>query len=153
MFSKLIGKTITEIEKVLEGDDIAELIIKCADGSHFRLHHEQDCCESVYVEDITGDLEDLIGRRVLDAHETSNHEEGVREARGYLSETWTFYHITSLVGSVCIRWLGESNGYYSERVSVNYTEGEGPTTDKDLGAERAAWKHLLSWTRNTTKKS
>lgn len=150
MFSKLIGKTITEIEKVLEGDDITELIIKCADGSHFRLHHEQDCCEYVYVEDITGDLEDLIGRRVLDAHETSNHE-GVREGRSYLSETWTFYHITSLVGSVCVRWCGSSNGYYSEEVNVTYTEGEDLAANKNFDAKRAAWENVLSWSRKNSK--
>ena len=77
--------------------------------------HIQDCCESVYIEDINGDLQSLVGSPILVAEERASPE------RGQLNEydddfEWTFYTIATVNGHVDIRWYGSSNGYYSTAV-------------------------------------
>lgn len=62
--SDFIGKTFTAIKGKV-GD--RELIFVCPEGV-FKMQHYQDCCENVYLEDITGDLNDLIGSQIGRAH-------------------------------------------------------------------------------------
>ena len=110
--SELIGLTLTKIEK-----DLDEILFHVDNGKTFKLYHSQDCCESVTVDDIAGDLDDLIGSPILRAEERTSDEnpEGVEpEYQG--SFTWTFYELATNKGSVTIRWYGESNGLYSESV-------------------------------------
>jgi len=105
-FKELLGKTLIHVEQLED-----EMIFDCSDATKYRMYHEQDCCEDVTIEDITGDLQDLLGHPILLA------EEVVEEAdTEYGSETWTFYKLSTVKGSVTIRWYGESNGYYSESV-------------------------------------
>lgn len=117
--SVLIGKTLSRAEKV--GND--EIQFDTTDGKSYRMYHDQSCCESVAVEDITGDLDFLVGSPILMADESSNSEwpESVPQQE-YPPEsfTWTFYKFGTMKGYVDIRWLGESNGYYSE--SVDFVE-------------------------------
>lgn len=106
----LLGKTVISIE----GDDDV-LDFYTSDNKHYRMFHNQDCCESVYIDDICGNLTDLIGSPIIMAEEESNSEDdpGDRYADSY---TWTFYKLATINGTVTIRWYGSSNGYYSERV-------------------------------------
>ena len=119
-FSEIVGKTFTKIEKVMAGSYIEELLFSTVE-EQFKMYHNQDCCESVYLEDVVGDLNDLIGKPILMAYEASNHDEVTnnRQAEdGYVdSETWTFYHLATIKGYVTLRWVGSSNGYYSESVT------------------------------------
>lgn len=93
-----------------------EILFTLACSTRCKLYHQQDCCESVRIEDLCGDLQDLAGAILLQAEESSNEES---EPEYVNSRTWTFYRLASARGSVTIRWLGESNGYYSE--SVDFT--------------------------------
>ena len=106
--SDLMGKTLTRIVK---NDDV-EIKFFTTNGDVYVMYHEQDCCESVRIEEIIGDLNNLIGSPIVMAEETSNQD----TPRDGDSETWTFYKIATLKGYVTIRWYGESNGYYSESV-------------------------------------
>lgn len=110
----LIGKTITEIIGCEVGSD--EVLLKCASGENFKMWHDQDCCESVVIEDICGDINHLIGMPILEAEELSNAKEPTEYEYNDDSHTWTFYRIATNRGVVVIRWLGESNGWYSESV-------------------------------------
>jgi hypothetical protein len=76
------------------------------------MYHQQDCCESVYIESIEGELPHLINAAIVMAEEViDGGDEG---------ETWTFYKFGTIKGYVTIRWVGSSNGYYSE--SVDWSE-------------------------------
>lgn len=110
---ELVGQTLS---RVANNDD--EIVFESVEGKMWRLYHSQDCCEQVYVEDVAGDLEDLVGSEIIFAEEVGNEPEPV-VTRDYQpeSETWTFYKLGTIKGSVTIRWYGSSNGYYSERVS------------------------------------
>lgn len=113
----LVGKTIIKT-KGLKNDD--DFVIETECGLVFTFYHEQDCCESVYIEEIIGDLDDLIGIPVVMAEEVYNAETpDDTEKETYDSYTWTFYRIATQKGLVVLRFLGESNGYYSESVTVS----------------------------------
>lgn len=111
-FSELVGKTIKSIDGGLNSD---ELVFR-TDTQTFVMCHDQDCCESVDLNDIVGDLQDLIGTPVVDAYEES--EGG--ETDDSDSFTWTFYRISTIKGTVVLKWYGTSNGCYSE--SVDFAE-------------------------------
>ena len=115
--SKLIGKTITKIDGLSEGSE--DVTFHTAEGT-LTLYHNQDCCESVSVEEYHGDPGWLIGSPVLTAEERVSDNE--HSTKAYDSATWTFYELATNKGSVTIRWLGTSNGYYSECVDVEWKE-------------------------------
>ena len=106
----LKGKTMSSVAN--NGDE--ELVFTTTGGETWKLYHEQDCCESVSIEDITGELSDLVGAPFLMAEEISQENEEVRQE----SFTWTFYKFATIKGYVTVRWYGSSSGYYSE--SVNF---------------------------------
>jgi len=113
--NEMYGQTIN---KIIGGVGSEELYF-INDKNSFCFYHSQDCCESVSINDIIGDLDDLIGSPIVLAEEVSNEEllKEVEDDCNYESYTWTFYRFGTVKGTVTVRWLGVSNGYYSEGVS------------------------------------
>lgn len=116
ILTELMGKTLVEAK-----DDGEAILFKDTEGNRYSLHHDQNCCESVYVEDVVGNLEDLVGSPILMAEEEYNSDEPKKGDYVPESFTWTFYKFATIKGYVTIRFYGTSNGYYGEsaRLHVN----------------------------------
>lgn len=116
--SALIGKTFREV--IRDGDVSLRFVVD--DDEAYVMFHQEDCCESVTIDDICGDLQDLVGRPITVAREDTNSDSPRVDPQypDYLDEsfTWTFYNLATTKGVVTIRWYGTSNGYYSESVDI-----------------------------------
>lgn len=115
--SSLIGKTFLSVENI----NNEEIIFKQDNGDIYKFFHEQVCCEHVYVEDICGDLNDLVGVPLIESEEITNNLLNIEDLKpppNSESYSWTFYKFRTTKGSVVIRWLGQSNGCYSEGVNL-----------------------------------
>ena len=112
-FEILKGKILTNIEINEEEDEIT---FTDSEGVKYLMYHEQDCCEDVNIEDICGDINNLLNTPIVLAEEVTNTGE-VEDNSDY-SYTWTFYKLATVKGYVTIRWYGVSNGYYSEEVDL-----------------------------------
>jgi hypothetical protein len=109
----MVGKTFT---RVYGGVGDGEMVFE-NDTERYVFTHDQDCCESVDINDVVGDLQDLVGEPLLMAEEVSGATEpDVEHSESY---TYTFYKFATRRGYVDVRWLGESNGYYSESVDLH----------------------------------
>ncbi len=112
-FDLLKGRILTAI---IGKEDDTVVTFVCDNGQRFKLYHEQDCCEYVWLAEVIGDMQDLIGTPLLVAEEVSGESITTMDT----GETWTFYKLATIKGAVDLRWCGQSNGYYSE--AVNFAE-------------------------------
>ena len=123
ILNELLNKTLTSCVRY---DDI--IVFVTSEGERFRLCHEQDCCESVYIEDIAGDLNDLVGAPLSMAEEVSNADDPpVASDYSPDSYTWTYFKFATIKGYVTIRFYGTSNGYYSESAHLYRIDKNGFT--------------------------
>lgn len=126
-FETLKGLTFVAIEVDEPDDDPQKIRFTADDGRVFEMYHDQDCCESVRIEEVIGDVNDLIGSPIVEAEEVSEGNEtgpfertlGEPDDNYEDSWTWTFYKLRTAKGYVTIRWLGESNGWYGEGVDLH----------------------------------
>jgi len=95
MITELLNKIVFKIEKSEDRIDFY-----CSDGHIYSMYHEQDCCESVYIDDINGDLDDLIGSPILMADESSSSNTKLDGTPDDDCEscTWTFYRFATVKG-------------------------------------------------------
>ena len=71
------------------------------------------------------ELNNLVGQTIVSAYEDSSNDSDYE----WGSRTYTFYNIQGNSSSANLRWVGSSNGYYSERVDVDYFEPESNSGD------------------------
>ena len=112
---ELEGKVIAKVTGLEKSSIEVRIFTEC--GKEYLFYHEQDCCESVDLVDFDGCADDLVGALIVSAEEVNSDE-----PEGYYygddSHTWTFYKIETNKGGIWMRWLGVSNGYYSESVDL-----------------------------------
>lgn len=106
---RLIGKTPIGITIDTKR---GEFSIDFLCGSELKLYHDQDCCEDFWLEDIVGDISKLIGNPLTMCEEVSC------DVRKEQNQTWTYYKFSTIKGYVDLRFIGESNGFYSEECTV-----------------------------------
>ena len=108
----IVGATFKSVT-VGPGNQPESVAFETEDGRTFQMHHEQDCCEYVYLKKIKGDVNSLIGRPVVKASINYTHrDEG--------TETEITIRVEKR-GTVRFIWLGVSNGYYGETASFKET--------------------------------
>lgn len=115
----LVGKTCSSVRVAfgVEGDNNV-IFFNTPEGT-LSMRHFQDCCETVVIKQIDGDLNDLIDTPILSAYRETKGKGGVEEYGEY-ADLWTFYRFQTAKGPVTISWHGTSNGYYTVEVSTTW---------------------------------
>jgi hypothetical protein len=116
----LQGKTLISISTI----NNEEILFSTSDNEQYVMFHRQGCCEGVWLQDVVGDFNDLIGSPLLLVEESSNSDDAPVTEYTPESYTWTYYKFATIKGYVDLRWFGQSNGWYSE--SVNFVKLDDP---------------------------
>jgi len=114
--TEIIGKKILGV-KGEEGYD--ELFIyffetEEYDEGYIRVYHQQDCCDTVEITQIDGQL--TLGSEIKDAYVVSSE---INIPDQYSEGMWTFLHIRTDKDDFCVRFTGD-NGYYSDGITIDY---------------------------------
>jgi frataxin-like iron-binding protein CyaY len=117
--------TVNQLVKFIDvsGDSI---MITLEDGTKYYFDHQQDCCENVSIYDWKGNYHDLVGKKLL--YIDSDNDDFIDETKDiYLdySNTCTTIKFVTDENTVISRWIGSSNGYYSESVDLMILESNG----------------------------
>lgn len=120
---EIIGKVLKDYSV---NGNYDKLTLRFDDDSCCKFYHEQDCCENVQIHSDSLELEFLrlyFGKEITGFYQD---EPSIKPEEIFDAERLRWldsYTVTDLVfqfgeEKVVVRWLGESNGYYSE--SVNF---------------------------------
>ena len=103
----LVGKAVRGLAY---SDEYFQIL---TDDCIYIFYHEYSCCESVWLTQVDGISDKLIGSRIVIAEVVTDEKD---TEHGHI--TWSFYKIGTNKGMIDFRWCGESNGYYSETVDL-----------------------------------
>jgi hypothetical protein len=107
-----------KIKDVIVSEDKTEVLFIMYNAGIVKMYHDQDCCESVWLEDVSGDWDDIKNTEIIEFRKTKSTDKQFYKTDEILDDsvTWTFYTFRTIKGDVTLRWCGTSNGYYSEEV-------------------------------------
>ncbi len=111
-FSALVGEVLDAVDIDREKDQI---LLTTRSGRNFLVYHKQDCCETVAISGQDGSFDKLIGKPIVEARDIT--VDTSEEAAGS-SQTTTILVFRVDDQTVISRWIGDSNGYYSESVDI-----------------------------------
>ena len=127
----LIARKMTNDFFTLKGQTIRKIIalntgsLKIfTDKYKYHLYHEQDCCENVRLVKIIGDIDNILNEEIIFAEEDAGANDPDWHT-GYNYDdhhTWTKFVLGTKNANVEFWFLGESNGYYSEHISIKIEE-------------------------------
>jgi hypothetical protein len=112
-FSDLVGEVLEAVD--IDGGE-NQILLTTRSGRKFLVYHEQDCCETVQIVGQDGNFDNLIGKPLIEARDFAV-DTGETES-DYDSQTTTTLVFRVDDQTVISRWIGDSNGYYSESVDI-----------------------------------
>lgn len=116
---KVLASVVGEVLAYVDTDEKGEWIrLTTQSGRVIEIYHNQDCCEHVRIESTEGSWLDLIGKVVVEASGTYVESKGDGFYQYDCTKTKLVFRVDD--ATVISRWIGESNGYYSE--SVDFAE-------------------------------
>jgi hypothetical protein len=108
----LVGQTIVSIDNL---EYNSSCVYFNTEKYIFTMFHEPQCCESIYIDDICGDISDILNTPIIAAYESFKEKNFFSSKIGELSphDNWTFYNIATVKGDLSIIWRGEQSNYSS----------------------------------------
>ena len=111
----IVGEVLAHIDIDIREKEQNQIRLTTASGRVITITHDQDCCEHVRIAGFDGDMTTLIGRVIIEATQEETDGSNLEE---YESRTDTKLTFRTDSNTVVSRWIGTSNGYYSERVDL-----------------------------------
>lgn len=113
----LIFKDMT-FQSVEKGyDRYGDFILFKTDKKHYKMFHRQDCCENVFIQDIVGDLDDLVNSQIIVAELFEKEEKECGH-----DVLYSFYTFRTNKGTVQIIWGADLETHYSVSVDIEEIE-------------------------------
>lgn len=130
-FNSLLGLTLDNVTPmrdqeglILSAGDMTFVLYHRPEQREYDDHGEpldDDIREDVRLDDICGDLTDLVGAPIVVADDrVSDRQSDAKRSRleGCTVLPWTFYHLSTSKGSVVLRFYGSIDGCYAETAQL-----------------------------------
>jgi hypothetical protein len=108
----LKGEILTYIDV---DDENNTIMLTTASGRKIKIYHDQECCEYVRIESLEGDFRDLIGKVIIEFEHLEEYEDS-NDYGDHQTKTSLVFKVDG--ATVISKWVGDSNGYYSESVDL-----------------------------------